>query len=253
MEINIIPKFLDAALTPIGKEVGERLSDIVSLVFTPIIKAKAVRDNNIKAFLDDLNEKISEIPEEELKDPPLSIVGQTLEDVGKYYHEEEHLRKLFAKLIASSMDQRRYVHPSYIKIIEELSSYDAKFITELIIQSSNFNYSKNNEYLSKEMILLWYTSTNNWQDAIECWEFIEGHLKKRINSNPELIHIKNTLINLNRLGIIDMKKSDIEFGLPMESIFEDLNDEILSKDIFDYKSYSIRMTKFGLYFANSCC
>ena len=50
-----------------------------------------------------------------------------------------------------------------------------------------------------------------------------------------------------------MKKSDIEFGLPMESIFEDLNDEILSKDIFDYKSYSIRMTKFGLYFANSCC
>lgn len=53
----IIPKFLDEALTPIGKEIGERFSDIVSLVFTPIIKAKAVRDKNIELFLNELNDK----------------------------------------------------------------------------------------------------------------------------------------------------------------------------------------------------
>lgn len=248
MEVNIIPKFLDAALTPVGKEVGERLADIVSLAFTPIIKAKATRDNNLKLFLDDLNTKISEIPEEELKEPPLSIVGQTLEEVGKYYHEEEYLRKIFANLIASSMDQRRYVHPSYIKIIEELSSYDAKFITDLIMPSAKFDYSKIEEYMSKEIILTWYISASNWQDAVECWEFIDGGFEKWINSNMELKDLKSTLINLNRLGIIDINKCKLTFS---EESIPDMNE--LSSNINDYESYSIRMTKFGLYFANSCC
>ena len=58
MDINIIPKFLDAALTPVAKEIGERLSDIVSLAFTPVIKIRAVRDMNLSLFLEDLNNKI---------------------------------------------------------------------------------------------------------------------------------------------------------------------------------------------------
>ena len=57
MDINIIPKFLDAALTPVAKEIGERLSDIVSLAFTPVIKLRAVRDMNLSLFLEDLNNK----------------------------------------------------------------------------------------------------------------------------------------------------------------------------------------------------
>lgn len=51
--MDIVPKFLDSALTPVGKEVGERLADLVNLVFTPVIKAKAKRDNNLKLFLED--------------------------------------------------------------------------------------------------------------------------------------------------------------------------------------------------------
>ena len=54
MEINIIPKFLDSALTPVAKEAGERLADIVSLLFTPVVKAKAKRDKNIELFLSNL-------------------------------------------------------------------------------------------------------------------------------------------------------------------------------------------------------
>ena len=84
MDINIVPKFLDSALTPIGKEVGERLSDIVSLLFTPVIKAKAKRDKNIEIFLKELDEKISEIPEEKLQEPPLSIVGPAIDNVFKF-------------------------------------------------------------------------------------------------------------------------------------------------------------------------
>ena len=48
MEFNIIPKFLDEALSPVSKEVGERLADIISLVFTTVIKPRAKRDKNIE-------------------------------------------------------------------------------------------------------------------------------------------------------------------------------------------------------------
>jgi len=82
--MDIVPKFLDSALTPVGKEVGERLADLVNLVFTPVIKAKAKRDNNLKLFLEDLNKKVDEIPEDKLQEPPLNIVGPALEDVAKF-------------------------------------------------------------------------------------------------------------------------------------------------------------------------
>ena len=131
MEINIIPKFLDEGVTPVAKECGERLSDIVSLAFTPIIKAKAVRDKKLELFLEELDNETKKIPEHNLIEPPLNVVGPALEDVGKYYHDQEYLRKRFAKLIASSMNKECYVHPSFINIIEQLTSDEAKILNIL--------------------------------------------------------------------------------------------------------------------------
>jgi len=132
VEVNIIPKFLDSALTPVAKEAGERLADIVSLLFTPIVKAKAKRDKKIELFLQDLNTKVNNIPENKIKDPPLSIVGPILDSVYKYYYDEEHLRKMFASLIASSMNTDYDVHPRYINIISQLSKQDATLFTILL-------------------------------------------------------------------------------------------------------------------------
>lgn len=133
MEINIIPKFLDSALTPVAKETGERLADIVNLVFTPIVKAKAIRDKNLELFLKDLEREVNCIPEDKLKDPKLYIVGPALEDVGRYYHDEQYLREKFAKLIASSLDERKveFVHPIFKDIIEKLSEQDAELLDSL--------------------------------------------------------------------------------------------------------------------------
>lgn len=133
MDINIIPKFLDEALTPVAKETGERLSDIVSLVFTPIIKAKAVRDKKLDLFLKDLEQEVNCIPEDKLQDPELHIIGPALEDVGKYYHDKDFLRKKFAKLVAASLDSRKteFVHPMFKDIIEKLSENDAELLDSM--------------------------------------------------------------------------------------------------------------------------
>lgn len=53
-----------------------------------------------------MNNKIEKIPEENLKEPPINIVGPALEDIGKYYHNEKYLRTLFSNLISSSMNKK---------------------------------------------------------------------------------------------------------------------------------------------------
>ena len=243
MDNNIIPKFLDAALTPVGKEVGERLSDIVSLVFTPIIKLKAVRDKNLSLFLEELNNKIEKIPEENLKEPPINIVGPILEDVGKYYNDEEYLRTLFSNLISSSMNKNRSVHPSYIKIIEQLSSDDAKFILKMIMQASDLGANTDN-YISKNIKLTYYSLSGNWQDAVIYWIEDDYNLRK-IENNEELVQIKNILTNLYRLGIIYFGNYTIPL---IDKEKYQLDDEPISLE-----ETTISLTKYGLYFANSCC
>ena len=129
--MNIVPNFLDTALTPVAKEIGEKLSDVVNIILTPITMAKAVRDHHLQIFLNNLDEKIKKIPESELKDPPLNIVYPALENVTKYAHDEKYLRDLYANLIASAMDKKKEdsVHPSFVKIIDELTPYEAQLLS----------------------------------------------------------------------------------------------------------------------------
>lgn len=129
--MNVVPEFLKEALTPVAKECGERLADIVNLAFTPIIRTRVVRDKKLELFLLELEKEIKKIPEENVIEPPLNIVGPALEDVGKYYHEQEYLRKCFARLVASSMNKECYVHPSFIEVIEQLTSDEAKILSKL--------------------------------------------------------------------------------------------------------------------------
>ena len=243
MDINIIPKFLDAALTPVAKEIGERLSDIVSLAFTPVIKLRAVRDMNLSLFLEDLNNKIEKIPEENLKEPPINIVGPALEDIGKYYHNEKYLRTLFSNLISSSMNKKSYVHPSYINIIEQLSSDDARFISEMLIRASDLG-ANSDDYISKNIKLTYYSYNGKWQDAVIYW-IEDNNTLRKIENNEELIQIKTILTNLYRLGIIYFR----DYTIP---IF-DREKYKLGNEPISLEEETIVLTKYGLYFANSCC
>ena len=242
MENNIIPKFLETALTPVGKEIGERLSDIVSLAFTPVIKMKAVRDKNLRIFLKDLDNKIANIPEENLQEPPISIVGPALEDIGKYYHDEQYLRNLFSNLISSSMDKSCYVHPSYIKVIEQLWAEDAKFIKTLLIRASDLGANAET-YISKKVKLTYYSLNGSWQDAVIYWIEDNESLYK-IEDNEDLVQIKNILTNLYRLGLIYFGDYTLAKVDKEKFQFDDIPVSLAET--------TINMTKYGVYFANSC-
>jgi len=250
MELNIIPKFLDEALTPIARETGERLSDIVSLVFTPIIKEKAKRDKKLELFLKDLDNEINKIPEDKIQIPQLHIVAPILEDVGKYYHDEEYLRKMFSKLIASSLNKDNIIQPSYINLIKQLSLYDLAVIgktTEIYGDDDCLfgAYSANTYFYVFNNAFKW----KSWSYASFIYENDKYNL---INNNREFII---SLINLQRLGLIDIKDNGIDYSknksdFGIIGIGYDEKEEL-------YKDYvgslNIIATPYLIDFMNICC
>lgn len=109
----------------------QTVDDLWYLVFNPITqmadKKRVENEYNINQYRNTLGSMLLNIPEENLQEPPLSIVGPAL-DASKYYIEEEKLRNMFAKVISSSMDNRisDMVHHSFVEIIKQLSPRDAK-------------------------------------------------------------------------------------------------------------------------------
>lgn len=128
--------FTTAAITK-AQGPGKALDDIMTLVGFERLhevaeKKRAKRDYNIQMYKESIAQKVSTIPEENLQDPPLSIVGPALE-ASKYYIEEEVLREMFSSLISSSMnsDRNDAVHTSFIELIKQLNTHDADILIKI--------------------------------------------------------------------------------------------------------------------------
>ena len=127
---EIIKEPTSNLINPSAKTIGQRVSDIFDLIFTPFEMAKIYKDHGVERFKQSLNAKIDAIPEDKRVSPPLNVVGPALE-ASKYYIENEKLREMFADLIASAMtsDKTELAHPSFVEIIKQLSPLDGKLIS----------------------------------------------------------------------------------------------------------------------------
>lgn len=90
-------------------------------------KLRVKQQIDIDLFKNDLLQEASKINPNNVQEPQLKILGPSLE-ASKYYIEEEALRSMFAKLIASSMDSSKesIVHSSFVEIIKQLTPLDAE-------------------------------------------------------------------------------------------------------------------------------
>lgn len=122
---------LNKLLVPISSSVGSTLQDAWELVFggfgTFVEKKRLSRLQALEDFKSSLETKVAAIPDENLVEPPLAIVGPAL-DASKYYFEEPELREMFANLISSSMDSEKAtsVLPCFTEIIKQMSALDAQ-------------------------------------------------------------------------------------------------------------------------------
>lgn len=131
-KVKVPAEISKAALEPPAKEIGQGFGNLFNLIFAPLEKARIKKDHEIMMFKKELEKNIDLIPAENLVEAPLNIVGPSLE-AAKFYIEDNEIRNMFAKLIASSMDvtQQTSTHPSFVEIIKQMSPFDAMILKYL--------------------------------------------------------------------------------------------------------------------------
>lgn len=152
MDLTPLTQPINELTTPVAKSAGETLQDIWDLVFggfgTFVDKKRAKREKDLNDFKMTLLNEVNKIPERNIKEPQLSVIGPALE-ASKYYYEEPELRNMFAKLVAGSMDDRKNIHPCFIEIIKQLSPNDAQLLT-LFADEPNQPICNVREYSSQD-------------------------------------------------------------------------------------------------------
>ncbi|WP_025148770.1 DUF4393 domain-containing protein [Bacillus sp. H1a] len=192
MEINVIPKFLDEAVTPIAQSVGNTLSSIWTIVFGGIDnyaqKTQHKRVVALNKFKEELEQKTSSVPEENIVEPPLHIVGPSLE-ASKYYFESDELRTMFANLIAASInrDTIAKAHPSFVEIIKQLSPLDA--INLKLFKTTNRYPIVRYDFLN---------TNNNGSFPYKTNVFLENAETMDVDLNA------TSISNLDRLGLVSI-------------------------------------------------
>lgn len=159
-----------ATLKP-ATTIGTTIADLIYLVFGPISQVADKRRIKEAAALeklkDELEKKEQKIPPSEKKEADFQIAGQALQIV-RFCIEYDAIREFFENLIIASVDKRKeeYVHPSFVQIVSQLDSYDAKVLSDI--------YSKD-------------------KLPINCLHFSLRHIKKSLD-----ILEKHGLISINK-------------------------------------------------------
>lgn len=155
------------------------------------------RSINLKKYQELVNEEVSKIPLNDLVEPKVSILGPAIQS-SEFYFEEDHYREMFSKLIASSMSKPKQgvSHPSFVQIIQQMSSTDAilfkAFSQDREKFSGSFAVTRIMDAFSGNVRL-----TNSIKDLLS----VSGNFREH---NISSLEVSESITNLNRLGLISL-------------------------------------------------
>jgi len=129
---SLLPAVYNDLLSPAARELGDGLATIakaVKIALAPV-EASVWGYDKIRQWLSLRVTKIlADRKATEISPPPLSVSGPiTLQMI--FASEEPDLREMYANLLASAMDAKTSgdAHPSFVTIIQQLTSDEAKII-----------------------------------------------------------------------------------------------------------------------------
>lgn len=205
---------------------------------------------NLDDFKQKLADEITQIVLENidnLKEPNLSIAGPALE-TAKFYLEENELRSMFSKLIASSMDKSKneFCHPSFVEIIKQLDQVDAQNFNIMSNLYQEQGFIPTVKYFTAEI------GVNKPIDHIIDHVFVNNLEQRNITLQS------SSLTNLLRLGLIDIdyKKhvpDEYYHDLLHNSFVDEQNKKLAleNKRILSHLGI-IQLTLFGVRFSKAC-
>ncbi len=84
-------------------------------------------------FGDDLEDALSNVPEDKIIDPKPSVVAPAMQALA-FSHEETSLKDMYVKLIATAMTERRKneAHPAFVEVIKQITAEEAQLLNMLL-------------------------------------------------------------------------------------------------------------------------
>ena len=125
-DTQLVNKAYDDLLADAMRVGGQMLVDTIKAfrLFTAPIQLLAVAQDRLAAFCDQVRAKV---PEDRQQEAAPSIALPVLMDL-RFMEDDNPLTELYLNLLARAIDKERCneVHPAFVKIIEQMSSDEAK-------------------------------------------------------------------------------------------------------------------------------
>ena len=192
-----------------------------------------------------LEDKVDAIPRDKQIEPPLQIAAQALED-SKYCIESEELRKLFANLISRAMhsDYSGMIHPSFSKIVQQLSPFDAQMLVIM-----------RDYHVHSGIAVVDYISTQKDDGYTVLMDCVPAVFPGPCSAETAA----RSLVSLQRLGLIESPReiqftdNDLYESFLHTPLYKQYSEELdQSKYKVDIKKRVARLTVMGLDFVNVC-
>ncbi|MCL1952119.1 MAG: DUF4393 domain-containing protein [Oscillospiraceae bacterium] len=267
---QVVPAFYDDGLKPAVKQIGEFLEILFGVPKTLILPIKFFEEwaaNKLKDLFGRTKPEVDKIPPGRRKKVQLEDILPILDAYMKTKAEDEDLQNMFAKLLASYADSEAQTNSrrAFMKIIEELSAYDAWMLRQ--IYENKFKYAiRHSEeqlhgYELASYVPCGIVQLNSTEAILEEIKAIGGktsRLSLACQSMENLIRLK-----LITLVLDDSDKRHIEFimscGIMPYAEGEDAFFNFIKTNRYDkstlfnvYDINAIRISLFGKDFCSVC-
>ncbi|RYE37897.1 MAG: DUF4393 domain-containing protein [Sphingobacteriales bacterium] len=245
--VKSVPIYTDT-VQPAAIEVGKALQTVaktVNIALAPI-KALVWGYDQIEEFINTrVTEKLRNVREDDIVTPSPQLAGPAIEAL-RYTAHENHLRELFANLIATSMDRNTLnkAHPGYVDIIKNLTPDEAVLLTAF---KSRKSYPLIHASIKRPNLDGTITAMTNFT-----------HIYKEVSLINHIAMLPSYIDNLSRLGILTSPNGDY---LTAPNIYDPLiNDdcwieskEKLAKDGCElvFTKGVIQLTAYGKHFVEN--
>lgn len=186
----LTPEIYSDVAKPALQEIGSVAGRTTKALLSPLRGMLWGWERIEELIEEQVNKKINKIPEEKRKSPEPEIAVPLLQALSYTAHNET-LREMYINLLSNSMDfdKVNIVHPSFVEIIKQMNSLDAKVFEKLSVTDS---YQK----VINPRIMI--NNGTSFIDVTPYW-----YLGWTIENYSEF-EVSASLVRLSKFGLIDL-------------------------------------------------
>lgn len=188
---KVVGEVYTDSLKPTAITVGEKLNKVVKMVLSPIDFIYWGYEETVSWIQETVSNRLKGVPVEDIIEPDPIVSVPIIQNI-RYSYKHKHLKEMYANLLAKSMNRKTAddVLPSFVEILKQLSPIDAEVL----------------DLFSKAIQGRPYMNVGGYRNVKResGYEITIYYLNVLLPNKYEYSKTTIALINLNRLGLIDL-------------------------------------------------